>query len=116
MTPARPGDPRPSRRSPPVPVISRSPVRPRVRPIGGPGARIQRAGVALRARPAVRGGTIRLVLSREALEQAIDTLRRSPQQALIALDFDGTLAPIVADPAQSRLGPGAAQVLSAEYW
>ncbi|OEV10195.1 trehalose phosphatase, partial [Streptomyces nanshensis] len=30
-----------------------------------------------------------------------------PQRALVAFDFDGTLAPIVADPAEARAHPGA---------
>lgn len=38
-------------------------------------------------------------------------LLRSPGTALIALDFDGTLAPIVADPAAARADPGAAAAL-----
>jgi trehalose 6-phosphate phosphatase len=38
-------------------------------------------------------------------------LLRTPGRALIALDFDGTLAPIVADPAAARAHPGAAAAL-----
>lgn len=38
-------------------------------------------------------------------------LLRAPGRALIALDFDGTLAPIVADPAAARAHPGAAAAL-----
>jgi trehalose 6-phosphate phosphatase len=38
-------------------------------------------------------------------------LLRSPGRALIALDFDGTLAPIVADPAAARADPRAAAAL-----
>jgi trehalose 6-phosphate phosphatase len=38
-------------------------------------------------------------------------LLRSPGRALIALDFDGTLAPIVADPAAARADRGAAAAL-----
>src|SRR5258705_13126316 len=34
-----------------------------------------------------------------------------PARALIALDFDGTLAPIVADPAAARAHPGAVPAL-----
>jgi trehalose 6-phosphate phosphatase len=34
-------------------------------------------------------------------------IRRDPARALIALDFDGTLAPIVADPRAARAHPGA---------
>jgi len=36
---------------------------------------------------------------------------RDPGRALIALDFDGTLAPIVADPAAARAGPAAVSAL-----
>ncbi|MDN5765999.1 MAG: trehalose-phosphatase [Humibacillus sp.] len=39
-------------------------------------------------------------------------MRRHLAGALIAVDFDGTLAPIVADPGDSRLVPGAIEVLS----
>ncbi|MFK4145822.1 trehalose-phosphatase [Streptomyces sp. NPDC004065] len=35
-----------------------------------------------------------------------------PERAVIALDFDGTLAPIVPDPDQARAHPGAVPVLS----
>jgi trehalose 6-phosphate phosphatase len=38
-------------------------------------------------------------------------IRRDPAQALIALDYDGTLAPIVADPRAARAHPGAAPAL-----
>jgi trehalose 6-phosphate phosphatase len=38
-------------------------------------------------------------------------LLRAPGQALIALDFDGTLAPIVADPAAARVHPAALAAL-----
>lgn len=38
-------------------------------------------------------------------------LRAAPAEALVALDFDGTLAPIVSDPASSRLADGAADAL-----
>ena len=36
---------------------------------------------------------------------------RDPARALIALDFDGTLSPIVADPAAARAHPGAVGAL-----
>ena len=39
-------------------------------------------------------------------------LRADPGHTLVACDFDGTLAPIVADPAQARPAPGAAQALT----
>src|ERR1700726_2988149 len=38
-------------------------------------------------------------------------LLREPARALIALDFDGTLSPIVADPAAAHAHPGAAAAL-----
>ncbi|MFZ5850394.1 MAG: trehalose-phosphatase [Actinomycetota bacterium] len=38
-------------------------------------------------------------------------LRAAPDAALLATDFDGTLAPIVADPAAARALPGTAAVL-----
>jgi trehalose 6-phosphate phosphatase len=38
-------------------------------------------------------------------------IRRDPARALIALDYDGTLAPIVADPRAARAHPGAAPAL-----
>ncbi|MCW2529373.1 MAG: trehalose-phosphatase [Pseudonocardiales bacterium] len=47
---------------------------------------------------------------RSALVAAVAAGRSS---ALIALDFDGTLAPLVDDPEQSRLAVGAAEVLTA---
>lgn len=40
-------------------------------------------------------------------------LLAGPQQALIGLDFDGTLSPIVADPRDARAQPGAAAALRA---
>ena len=36
---------------------------------------------------------------------------RSPGRALIALDFDGTISPIVADPAAARAHPDAVSAL-----
>jgi trehalose 6-phosphate phosphatase len=39
-------------------------------------------------------------------------LLREPARALIALDYDGTLSPIVADPGAARAHPGAAAALS----
>jgi trehalose 6-phosphate phosphatase len=38
-------------------------------------------------------------------------IRRDPGTALIAMDFDGTLSPIVADPQAARAHPGAAHAL-----
>jgi trehalose 6-phosphate phosphatase len=41
----------------------------------------------------------------------IAALRADPEHALVAVDFDGTLAPIVPDPADSRPVPGAVAAL-----
>lgn len=46
------------------------------------------------------------------LADVVTALRGELPRALIALDFDGTLAPIVADPAASRPVPGALAALS----
>ncbi len=43
---------------------------------------------------------------------ALRALAEDPASALVALDFDGTLAPIVSDPAQARAHPEAAEALS----
>ncbi|MFD3505080.1 trehalose-phosphatase [Streptomyces sp. NPDC058676] len=43
----------------------------------------------------------------------LDALLARPGRAVIALDFDGTLAPIVADPEQARAHPEAVRVLAA---
>ena len=40
-----------------------------------------------------------------------DALLASPRRALLATDFDGTLAPIVADPRAARARPGAVPAL-----
>ena len=40
-------------------------------------------------------------------------LRADPSRALVALDYDGTLAPVVADPARAVPAPGAVDVLAA---
>jgi len=44
---------------------------------------------------------------------ALRALADDPSSALVALDFDGTLAPIVSDPAQARAHPEAAEALAA---
>jgi trehalose 6-phosphate phosphatase len=41
----------------------------------------------------------------------LDAVRREPATALIASDFDGTLAPIVPDPSDARPAPGAIAAL-----
>lgn len=49
----------------------------------------------------------------DAKTELVGSIRDSICSALIALDFDGTLAPIVADPQTSRLCDGAGEVLGA---
>ncbi|TNY36673.1 trehalose-phosphatase [Thermomonospora catenispora] len=44
--------------------------------------------------------------------EALAAFREAPGDAVVALDFDGTLAPIVEDPAQARAHPGAAPALA----
>jgi trehalose 6-phosphate phosphatase len=50
--------------------------------------------------------------STEAGRAGLAALIREPRRALIALDFDGTLSPIVADPADARGADGAATALA----
>src|SRR5690606_12688152 len=45
--------------------------------------------------------------------EGLDALLARPDRALIGLDFDGTLAPIVADPDRARAHPGAVPALAA---
>jgi trehalose 6-phosphate phosphatase len=45
--------------------------------------------------------------------EGLDAILARPGRAVIALDFDGTLAPIVADPEQARAHPGAVPALAA---
>jgi trehalose 6-phosphate phosphatase len=47
----------------------------------------------------------------EAGRAGLVALLRTPSRALIALDFDGTLSPIVDDPAAARAHPGAVDAL-----
>ncbi len=47
----------------------------------------------------------------EAGQAGLAALLQAPGRALIALDYDGTLAPIVSDPMAARLHPGAAAAL-----
>jgi len=47
----------------------------------------------------------------EAGRAGLAALLRAPDRALIALDYDGTLAPIVSDPMAARPHPGAAAAL-----
>ncbi len=45
-------------------------------------------------------------------QAGLDAILADPDGALIATDFDGTLSPIVADPAAARAAPGAAEALA----
>jgi trehalose 6-phosphate phosphatase len=49
----------------------------------------------------------------EAGQAGLAALLQAPGRALIALDYDGTLAPIVSDPMAARPHPGAAAALRA---
>ncbi|MGI8330138.1 trehalose-phosphatase [Actinomadura scrupuli] len=44
--------------------------------------------------------------------EGLAAIRKSPDEALLAFDFDGVLAPIVADPAAARAHPRAARALA----
>lgn len=46
------------------------------------------------------------------LEQVIATINKAPQLVLLALDFDGTLAPIVSDPQKAFAEPAAIDALA----
>jgi trehalose 6-phosphate phosphatase len=46
-------------------------------------------------------------------QAGLDALLADPRHALIAVDFDGTLAPIVADPREARADPRAVPVMTA---
>ncbi|MFD0279926.1 trehalose-phosphatase [Kitasatospora sp. NPDC127111] len=52
-------------------------------------------------------------LRTEAGRTGLEALLASPREAVVALDFDGTLAPIVADPSRARAHPGVAGALRA---
>jgi trehalose 6-phosphate phosphatase len=45
-------------------------------------------------------------------QAGLDAILADPARALIACDFDGTLSPIVADPASARAAPGASAALA----
>jgi len=57
------------------------------------------------------GGVTLPVPRTPAGRAGLDALLAAPERALVATDFDGTLAPIVADPADSRLAEGGLAVL-----
>ncbi|MCX2925721.1 trehalose-phosphatase [Streptomyces sp. NEAU-W12] len=57
-------------------------------------------------------GTLPVPATRAGRE-GLDALIARPGRALIALDFDGTLAPIVPDPEQARAHPDAVRALAA---
>jgi trehalose 6-phosphate phosphatase len=59
------------------------------------------------------GGAPLPVPGTEAGRAGLAALTRAPGRALIAADYDGTLAPIVPDPAQARPQPGAVPALRA---
>lgn len=44
--------------------------------------------------------------------EGLDAILKNPSGAVLAFDFDGTLSPIVADPAQARAHPGAVPALA----
>jgi trehalose 6-phosphate phosphatase len=48
----------------------------------------------------------------DAGRKGLAAIAAQPERAVVALDFDGTLAPIVADPADARAHPEAVPVLS----
>ncbi|WP_030235061.1 trehalose-phosphatase [Streptomyces sp. NRRL S-350] len=47
----------------------------------------------------------------EAGRDGVRAILRAPRDAVVGLDFDGTLAPIVADPSRARAHPGVAGAL-----
>lgn len=49
----------------------------------------------------------------EAGRDGLAALRHDPARAVVALDYDGTLAPIVPRPADARPAPGAREILGA---
>lgn len=52
-------------------------------------------------------------MAEQSGQELVQAMRAALQGALIAVDFDGTLAPIVPDPADSRPAPGAIEALAA---
>ncbi|MGK4582464.1 trehalose-phosphatase [Kitasatospora sp. HPMI-4] len=58
------------------------------------------------------GRTGRFVPRTPAGQAGLAALLAAPAEAVIALDFDGTLAPIVPDPERARAHPGAVAALS----
>ncbi len=62
--------------------------------------------------PANSGATLPTPVT-PAGRDALDAILRRPGRTVIALDFDGTLAPIVPDPEQARAHPDAVAALAA---
>lgn len=58
-----------------------------------------------------RGSSPLPVPTTEAGRAGLERLLAAPARAVVALDFDGTLAPIVADPGQARAHPDAVPAL-----
>jgi trehalose 6-phosphate phosphatase len=61
--------------------------------------------------PGTEGGSLPAPRT-EAGRAGLTALLAAPLRAVIALDYDGTLAPIVPDPSAARADPGAAAALS----
>src|SRR5690606_12879764 len=107
LTPDATAPPRPRRPHP-----GRTGPAPRLRlphPGRGPPAADSRRPVLATA--GARGFTGRVTSPRSvtaAGADGLDAIRKSPSEAVLGFDFDGTLAPIVDDPAAARAHPGAA--------
>jgi len=50
---------------------------------------------------------------RVAAQQVVTAVASAPKEALLATDFDGTLSPIVDNPAAAVIIPGALQAIQA---
>ena len=49
----------------------------------------------------------------DAWPEALEPFRQEPDRSVLIFDYDGTLSPIVTDPAAARLVDGAAELLAA---